>query len=329
MSIAPAPAMEVPLSRHLPGVSRLVYGCMGLGGDRPTGAPDRTERERAHAAIDAAVDEGINCFDHADIYADGRAEALFGTVLQSRPELRHQIYLQSKCGIRPADGEAPKRYDLSRRWIVQSVEGTLQRLGTDYIDLLLLHRPDPLLEPEEIASAFATLRHHGKVRHFGVSNMHQHQIALIQESLEEPLVANQLPLGLGAIAAIDEGVRAGQPVGPGPATPGLIDWCRQQRIQLQAWSPLGRGLFTGAPLDNRAPSVHAVTWRVRELAAQTDLPPEAVVLAWLLRHPAAIQPVIGTTRPARIRACARALAYRMDRATWYGLFEAARGSAVP
>ncbi len=299
---------------------------MGLGG---SGIAIGEDIARAHAAVEAALDAGINCFDHADIYAEGLAESAFGRVLAMKPSLRDRVYLQSKCGIRMADRDAPKRYDLSRRWIMKSVDGSLSRLGTDYLDVLLLHRPDPLMEPDEIASAFSSLRRSGKVRHFGVSNMHQHQIALLSDALEDEIVVNQLPLGLAAMASVDEGIRAGDPAGPGPATPGLLDWCRRRGIQLQAWGPLGRGLFSGANLAKRGASAHAVTRRVAEAAERLGRPPEAIVVAWLLRHPAGIQPVIGTTRPERIHACAEALAFELDRETWYALFEAARGAPVP
>jgi predicted oxidoreductase len=320
----------LPLDRALPGVSTLVQGCMGLGGGWNTNPVGAADVRRAHEVVDAALDAGIDLFDHADIYTFGKAEAVFGTVLRERPGLREQIRIQSKCGIRFADAAGPKRYDLSAAWITRSVEGSLARLRIERLDALLLHRPDPLMEPDEIAGAFDALRTSGKVAHFGVSNMHAHQLRALQAALPEPLVANQIELSLGALAWLEEGVLAGQPGGAQVGfTAGTIEYCRETGIQLQAWGALCQGLFTGRNVDGEPAHVRATAALVAELAASHDTSREAIVLGFLLRHPARIQPVIGTTDPQRIAACARAMELALPREDFYRLYETARGTELP
>ncbi|GGB93961.1 aldo/keto reductase [Marinobacterium zhoushanense] len=316
--------------RYLPNASRLIYGCMGLGGGWNRDAIGPEHVHQARACVDAALESGINLFDHADIYAQGKAEQVFGEVLKQCPGLRENIYLQSKSGIRFADDAGPKRYDLSKGWILQSVDGILQRLGTEYLDLLMLHRPDPLMAPEAIAEAFELLLESGKVRNFGVSNMHAHQMQLLVGSLGRPLVANQLELSLHHRQWLEEGVFAGHPdarrVG---FSPGTLDYCRTQGVQLQAWGSLCRGLYSGSVTPEHPLSVRRTAALVMDLALQYQVSKEAVVLAWLMRHPAQIQPIIGTTDLERIRACAVAPSVELGRAQWYSLYVAARGEELP
>lgn len=322
-------SLDLPLHRHLPAASRLVFGCMGLGGGWMRTAFDDGDVRAAHAAVDAALEAGITVFDHADIYTFGKAESVFGRVLAERPEVRASIVLQSKCGIRFADDAGPKRYDASASWITASVDGTLARLGVERLDALLLHRPDPLMEPEEVADAFTALRAAGKVEHFGCSNMSGAQMGWLQTALDAPLVANQIELGLGALAWLEEGVTVGQGAAADVGfTAGTLEYCRAASVQLQAWGPLAQGRFSRAPADV-APADQAAAKRVAEIAARYAVPAEAIVLAFLLRHPARIQPVLGTTDPARIAACARSLEVRLSREDWYALYEVARGGELP
>ena len=197
---------DTPLAKYLPNVSKLIFGCMGLGGGWNKDPLTNTHTQQAHVCIDTAIAGGINLFDHADIYTFGKAEQVFGQALKQRPKLREQIYIQSKCGIRFADEQGPKRYDLSKQWIEQSVEGSLKRLNTDYLDVLMLHRPDPLIQVEEVAQVFSRLKESGKVRHFAVSNMSQQQIQFLQTALDMPIVANQIEASLKQSAWVDEGV---------------------------------------------------------------------------------------------------------------------------
>ncbi len=283
------------------------------------------------AFLDAAEELGANFFDHADIYAYGRAEEVFGRIMKERPSLRERIVLQSKCGIR-WEGDppgAPQRYDFSRDHILASVEGSLARLGTDHLDILLLHRPDPLWRGEEIARAFDALKRAGKVRHFGVSNQNRFQMEYLQSFLPDPLVVNQLEMNLLHHRFVEAGVSVNQ---ESPRHPdgweGLVEYCRLQGVQLQAWRPLARGLLSGLALEGQPEHVHGAARLVAEVAERHRVSREAIVLAWLLRYPAGIQPVLGTTKPSRLRACAEALEVELGREEWYALFAAARGKPV-
>jgi len=321
---------DFPLQAYLPDASRLVCGCMGLGGEWNDQPPTQRDFRLAHSLVDAALDCGINFFDHADIYAMGKAELVFGQVLKDRPELRERIILQSKCGIRFDDRDGPKRYDLSPEWITRSVDHILRRLGTDYLDLLLLHRPDPLMEPERIAEAFARLKAEGKVRFFGVSNMQAHQISYLQSFLDEPLVVNQIAISLGQLDWLEEGVLVGHPAGKEVNfTPGTLEYCRHHRVQVQSWGSLAQGQFSGRDISQAAPNIQQTAELVHALAQQHQTSAEAIVLAWLMRHPAKVQPVIGTTQESRLRACARATDVRLSREDWYQLYVAARGKPLP
>ena len=324
------PAPIYPLNHHVTNNSALLFGCMNLGGGWNQNAVSATDIQQAHQVIDAALDAGICVFDHADIYTFGKAEQVFGQVLQQRPELRAQITLQSKCGIRFADANTVQRYDFSAAWIQQSVDNILTRLQTEQLDILLLHRPDPLMQPEEVAEVFARLQQAGKVKHFGVSNMQQHQMALLQDAMHSPLVANQLELSLGHLAWLDEGTTAGCSGEPGVNfSGGTIEYCRRNNVQLQAWGSLSQGLFSGADISGQPQAVQVTAALVAELAAQYQVSREAIVLGWLMRHPAQIQPVIGTTNLQRIKACAEATKVQLSREHWYALYLAARGRPLP
>jgi len=312
-------------------VSRIAYGCMSLGGawdDSPL-----TDREKSAAVqvIMSALEEGINLFDHADIYAHGKSESAFAEVWREVPDLRRRIILQTKCGIRFAgdpNNDCPGRYDFDYEHIVHSVHGSLCRLQTDYLDILLLHRPDPLVEPEEVARAFDELHASGKVRYFGVSNHTAGQIELLQRSVDQPLVINQVELNLLHAHLIDEGIMANQVHGTTALAGGTLDYCRQHHILIQAWSPVARGaLINPAPDAERW--VRGAAEAVAGMAAGKNCCAEAIALAWLLRHPGPIQPVIGTANPQRIAASCQADKIHLTRAEWYSLFVAARGANVP
>jgi len=323
-----------PLQAHFPSASSLVYGCMGLGGSWDASEPlSEVVVDRAQAAVEAALAIGITVFDHADIYCRGKSESVFGALFKRQPSLRDRLVLQSKCGIRFADEQFVGRYDLSAAHIERSVEDSLRRLGTERLDLLLLHRPDPLLEPAEVAEAFTRLRSAGKVGQLGVSNMNAAQMQWLGSALDAPLAANQLELSLAKLDAFEAGTTFNDPQAlQRPASlawAGTLEHCQRQGIQLQAWGALARGLFTGAaPADAAAPVLRTVAL-VRELAERHGTTPESIVLAWLLRHPARIQPVIGTVDPARIQACGDATRVLLSREQWFALYVAARGGALP
>lgn len=315
-------------------VSCLAYGCMKIGGTWDH-APVSAEIERnASALVGAALDTGINFFDHADIYTCGKSESVFGRILKSTPGLRDRIVLQSKVGIRfPNDaylsGE-PTRYDFSHAHIIRSTEAILQRLQTTHLDILLLHRPDVLVEPAEVASAFDELQASGKVRHFGVSNHTPAQIELLKRHVRQPLVVNQLEFSLAQPALVVEGVRANQPSGVAESglAAGMLDYCRLNDIFVQAWSPVGGGRLLKASASESGP-LAATAKLVAELALAKSTTPEAILLAWILRHPAGIQPIIGTTQPDRVRASVLADTITLSREEWYSLLAAARSQKMP
>lgn len=314
-------------------VSRIAYGCMGIGGGwGAEGITEQTTRT-AVAAISAALEQGINFFDHADIYARGKSEAVFAQMWQERPGLRQAIVLQSKCGIRFAgdpDERAPGRYDFSYEHIIASVEGSLKRLQTDYLDVLLLHRPDALVEPEEVARAFDALQQSGKVRYFGVSNHTPPQIELLRRNVQQPLVVNQLQLSLLHTHLIDTGIVTNQDRPEHQVRgDGTLEYCRLHDITVQPWSPLARGLLSGRAQQEPDAATTEAAQVVADLAAAKGVSREAIVIAWLLRHPAHFQPIIGTTNPERIQAACEADGVELSREEWYSLFVAARGARVP
>ncbi len=309
-------------------VSRLAYGCMKIGGAWNTEPLSPETREAAVRVALTAYEQGVTLFDHADIYTRGKSEEAFAAVWGVIP--RDKIVLQSKCGIRFQDDPpgAPARYDFSYEHIVRSVEGSLRRLQTDYLDILLLHRPDPLVEPAEVARAFDDLHASGKVRYFGVSNHNPAQIALLQATVTPPLVVNQLQLSLLHPYLISEGIVVNIAGKPAALASGTLDYCRLHDILVQAWGPVDSGRLFNPPPD-AAPHVKATAALVAQMAAAKGVSPEAIALAWLLRHPAGIQPIIGTTRPERVQASVQADAIELSREEWYALFVAARGERVP
>lgn len=320
---------QLPLNDYGFRASRLVLGCMGFGGGWDRGPLTADHLRQMHDGMDAALSVGINMVDHADIYAFGKAEQVFGQMLKERPGLRDELVIQSKCGIRWAerDGES-NWFDFSDDHIVKSVDRILGRLGIDCLDILLLHRPDPLMEPEEVAEAFASLKKAGKVKRFGVSNMSGGQMRLLQAYLDEPLVANQLEMSLTKLDWLDAHVHVNQEAGKLSSFPdGTIEYCRLENVQLQAWSPL-RGLF-GIDLAAAPPNVRAIAELTASMARERGTSQEAIALAFLLRHPARIQPVLGTSKSERIRACAEAEKVELSREEWYKLYVTSRGRNMP
>ncbi|MFK7888807.1 MAG: aldo/keto reductase family oxidoreductase [Gammaproteobacteria bacterium] len=309
----------LPLQKYLPTASHVVCGAMTIS------TPDE-----ARAVIDTAIAAGITMFDHADIYNAGRAEAAFGTVLKASPGLRDDMIIQSKCGIRFGDDLGPGRYDWSRDWIVQSVESSLKRLHTDFLDVLLLHRPDPLMDPAELNAAFEELHAAGKVRHFGVSNQNVAQMMFLDKHLERPLVANQIEMSLLHSHWVDDVVTVNdEQRHSNRFSSGTVEHCRHHGIQLQAWSSLCQGMLSGRDTAQASDAVKTTAAMVTKLANTYEVSREAIVLGWLLRHPAGIQPIIGSIKPERIRACAEATKFEMTREDWWALYVSARDQRVP
>jgi len=292
--------------------SRLAYGCMRIAGD---GTPD--DRRKGKRAIHAAVEAGYTLFDHADIYASGACEELFGEVLRETPGLREQIVVASKCGIRFAgdpDDDAPARYDFSQDYIVQSVEGSLRRLGVERLDLLMLHRPDHLMRADELAEAFASLKSSGKVAHFGVSNFSTSQFDLLQSVLPDPLLVNQVEINIHNIDAL---------------TNGVLDQCQKNNATPQAWSPIAGIVHPAWGNTFSAEDEARIRTEVSRQSENSSAEDSIIALAWLLKHPAQISPIIGSTNPSRITAATAALDVDYSREDWYRLLEARNGAPVP
>lgn len=298
----------IRLGAQGPAVSAIGLGMMRL----PTAkSPDRFLR--------AAMDAGFTFFDHADIYGGGESERIFGRVMQDVP--RESYILQSKCGIRKG------YYDLSKVHILSSVDGILERLRTEYLDVLLLHRPDALMEPQEIAGAFDALRAAGKVRWFGVSNMSPGQMELIGSALSEPLVVSQMQMSLAACPMVDFGLRVNTMEDAAVSRDGgVLDWCRLHGVTVQAWSPLQYGFFDGTFLDS--PLYGELNAHLRRVGEAHGVSPTAVALAWLMRHGVGIQPIVGTTNPERLEALTQARSVELGREDWYALYRAA-GKTLP
>ncbi|SEE78065.1 aldo/keto reductase [Ruania alba] len=283
--------------------------------------------EEVRTLVRTATDAGITFLDHADIYGSAThgCERRFAEAMQLSSSQREQLIIQSKTGIVREDGPY---FDFSYEHIISGVNGSLEALGTDYLDILLLHRPDALVEPEEVARAFDELAAAGKVRHFGVSNHTPRQIDLLKTAVTQPIVANQMQLSITHSPMIAQGVAANmQNLDQSIAREdGLIDYCRLNGITVQAWSPFQAGFFDGPFLGSeRYPELNAV---IDRLAAKYDVPAIAIAVAWITRHPAQMQVVIGTTTPERVTASAAGSDIPLTRAEWYELFRAA-GYTVP
>lgn len=292
-------------------VPAVAVGCMRIS--------DKTEKE-VSAFINTALENGANFFDHADIYGGGKSESVFGKAIA--PSMREQIIIQTKCGIVPG-----KMFDFSYEHIMNSVNGSLERLGTDYIDVLLLHRPDALMEPEEVARAFDELKAAGKVRHFGVSNQNPYQMQLLQNSLDMPLCVNQLQFGIMHAPMIQSGVNVNMYNESGVNRDGgVLDFCRLNKITIQPWSPMQYGFFKGCFIDNeKFPELNA---KMDEIAEKYGVSKTTIAFAWILRHPAKMQPVTGTTNLERLADCIRATEVKMTREEWYEIYKAA-GNILP
>ncbi len=313
-------------------VSRMAFGTWHMGGTWDKTPPTADMFERAGKLLDAAVENGITHIDLADIYTMGKSDQVVGDALSKRPGMRDKLVLQQKVGIvigGNPDFGPPGRYDFSTGHIVREVEASLKRLNTDYVDILALHRPDPLFEAEEVAAAFDQLHSSGKVRYFGVSNHNWAQIANLQSCVDQKLVLNQVELNIMHHYLISDGMTANMVnTTPYAGAMGTLDYCRMNDIMIQAWSPVAGGSIFN-PGDDAPDNVKAVSALIKELAAEKNTTVSAIAFAWLLRHPAGIQPIIGSLNPSRIPEAVPADDVEMSRVEWYRLLEAARGAGVP
>ena len=293
-------------------VSNIALGCMRIS--------DLEEKDAAKV-INNAIEAGINFFDHADIYGGGKSEEVFANAIGMNPSVREKMYLQTKAGIREGF------FDFSKEHIIEAVDGSLRRLKTDYVDVLLLHRPDTLVEPEEVAETFNILKKSGKVNHFGVSNQNPMQIELLKKYVEQDLIVNQLQYGVMHTGMIDKGLQVNMKWdGTIDRDGSILDYSRLNDMTIQAWSPFQYGLFEGVFIDNdKFPEVNT---KLQEIAEKKGVNKSAIAVAWILRHPAKIQTIIGTMNLERLTDIAKATDIEISREEWYEIYRAA-GNELP
>lgn len=296
-------ALEVPV---------VAVGCMRI---------NSLDKAGAERFVHSAMEQGANFFDHADIYGGGTCEEIFADAVNMNADIRGKMILQSKCGIRKG------MFDFSKEYILESVDGILKRLKTEYLDVFLLHRPDALVEPEEVAEAFDLLEKSGKVRHFGVSNQNPMQIELLKKYVKQPLVANQLQLSITNANMISNGINVNMENDSAISRDGsVLDYCRLNDITIQPWSPFQYGFFEGVFLGSeKFPELNAA---IDQIAAKYGVSNTTIAVAWILRHPAHMQPVIGTMNEDRLKDCIKASEIQLTREEWYSIYRAA-GNILP
>jgi predicted oxidoreductase len=291
----------------------VAVGCMRINGLEP----DDAER-----FVKTSIEEGGVFFDHADVYGRGTCEEIFAQAVHMTPSVREKLILQTKCGIRPGIA-----FDFSKEHILSSAEASLKRLRTDYLDILLLHRPDALVEPEEVAEAFDELQSSGKVRHFGVSNLNPMQMQLLQRYMKQPIVTNQLQLSITNATMISQGLHVNMLDDNAVNRDGsVLDFCRLNDITVQPWSPFQYGFFEGVFLGNK--KFQKLNTKIDELAKKYGVSNVTITMAWLLRHPAKMQPVTGTMNVQRLKDCFKAGEIDLSREEWYEIYLAA-GNILP
>jgi predicted oxidoreductase len=312
---------SIPLGVSSLNSSRLAYGCWRVAGSWNPAEVTADSRAAGRHAILAAYEAGYTIFDNADIYCRGEAERILGQVLKEVPGMRGQVLIATKGGIRPGNDPqpgTPPRYDFSAAHLINACEQSLQRLGIETLDLYMLHRPDFLAEPEEVARAFSQLREAGKVRYFGVSNFRPTLVTALQVACPMPLVVHQVEISLAHLDAF---------------TDGTLDQCLIEHITPMAWSPLAAGLIgDGAQRllsSQKAYRPEQFLPVLDGIAQSRGVSRVAVALAWLLKHPARIQPIVGSTNPQRIREAVKAADVELTREEWYSLLIAARGEPLP
>jgi len=301
--------LNIGTSAHASAVS---LGCMRMAG---------LDEKRVDAIMDCALENGINFFDHADIYGGGQSEILFGEYLKRHAGVRDKIIIQTKCAIRNG------QYDFSKKHILSAVEGSLKRLGVDCVDFLLLHRPDTLMEPEEVAEAFDELESAGKVRQFGVSNHNAMQIELLKTAVRQPLSVNQLQFSVTEAGMVTSGMNVNMKNADSVMHDGgFLEYSRIRKITIQTWSPFQHGFFGGNFVDNDAfPELNA---KLAEIGDRYGLSKTGTAAAWILRHPANMQLIAGTMNPDHLSDVCKAADVTLSRTEWYEIYRAA-GHCLP
>src|SRR5258707_3831768 len=303
---------NVKLPNNEMNASEISLGCMRISS---------LTNQEISTLIHTAMDEGINFFDHADVYADGKCEEKFSEALDMNASLREKMILQTKVGI------SKDCFDFSKEHILEAVDGSLKRLRTEHLDVVLLHRPDALVEPEEVADAFTILETSGKVKYFGVSNQNPMQIELLRKFVKQKILFNQLQLSITNTGMIDAGINVNMQINHSIDRDGsILDYCRLNDINIQPWSPFQYGFFEGAFLDN--PKFPELNQTVDAIAKDKGVTNTAIAIAWLLRPPAHMQPILGTTNPQRVKDSCQASGITLSREEWYQIYLAA-GNKLP
>lgn len=296
-------------------LSEIVLGMMRI--------KDKSVKE-VEELVETALSVGINAFDLADIYGRGRCEELLGLVLKNRPDLREEMWIQSKCGIRI---EEFTYFDFSKEYILQSVDGILERLQVDYLDSLLLHRPDALMESDQVAEAFDLLYKQGKVRDFGVSNQNPMMMELLKKDVKQPLAVNQLQLSVAFTPGFESGFHVNMEDSQAAMRDGSIfEYCKLHDVVIQAWSVLQFGYFKGNFVGNE--KFQALNQVLDRLAIKYGVTSSTIAISWILRYPAKMQAVVGTTNPKHLREVSQAANFSLTRKEWYEIYLAA-GNNLP
>ena len=292
--------------------SAISLGCMRMSD---------LDEKKVDAIMDTAIENGVNFFDHADIYGGGMAETVFGEYITRHPGIREKIMIQTKCAIH--DGQ----FDFSKEHILKSVDGSLSRLGVEYLDVLLLHRPDTLMEPEEVAEAFDILEASGKVNYFGVSNQNMMQMELMKTAVKQPLMINQLQFSVTEAGMVTSGMNVNMKNAESVMHDGsFLEYSRLKNITIQAWSPFQHGFFQGSFVDSdKFPELNA---KFAEIGEKYGITKTGVAAAWILRHPANMQLIAGTMNPKRLAEICRASDVTLSRSEWYEIYRAA-GHTLP
>lgn len=321
--------MTLPIHHYYPEASRLILGTMNLGGPWNAEPVASKDINQALDLVTTALEVGINVIDLADIYTFGKAEKTMGELFKRERSLRHHLILQSKVGVKLTPTFSTNQYDLSGDWITASVNASIKRLHDNNLDILFLHRPDPLMQLDETANALTKLHEQGKFEYLAVSNMHAGQIAYLQSALTIPIIANQLEMSLASYDFVEDAITVNMPINANSGFPrGTLEYCQQAGVQLQAWGPMAQGRFVQT-LETDNKNVDVTAKLVQRLANEYSVDANAIVLAWLMRHPANIQPVIGTTNAQRLSDAQKAIDVHLTREQWYLLFESIRGQRVP
>ena len=296
-------------------LSEIVLGMMRI--------EDKSVKE-VEELVETALSVGINAFDLADIYGRGRCEELLGLVLKNRPDLREKMWIQSKCGIRI---EEFTYFDFSKDYIIKSVDGILQRLKIDHLDSLLLHRPDALMEADQVAEAFDLLYKQGKVRNFGVSNQNPMMMELLKKDVKQTLAVNQLQLSAAFTPGFESGFHVNMEDSQAAMRDGSIfEYCKLHDVVIQAWSVLQFGYFKGNFVGNE--KFQALNQVLDRLAFKYGVTPSTIAISWILRYPAKIQAVVGTTNPKHLIEASQATNFSLTRKEWYEIYLAA-GNDLP